>query len=151
MVNGPEQIKILCGMLFIPAPEGSECILKVHFKEKLSAGNQVSGGFFKGEQKGMSEEEIISARFIDRCLRPLVQEFINGISHHLHIDVRVLDSPNYIHMQPRVIGLIGVMHLLHQRYSFEPDYDCFQVEDKLGVLNFFTYKGRLVSVEFKGF
>ncbi|MBN8705784.1 MAG: polyribonucleotide nucleotidyltransferase [Bacteroidetes bacterium] len=62
--------------------------LQVEFREKASAAGKIPGGFFKREGKP-SEKEILSARLIDRALRPL---FPNGYREETQVVVSVFSS-----------------------------------------------------------
>lgn len=60
--------------------------LTVDYIEKTYAAGRIPGGFFKREGRA-SEKEILTARLIDRPLRPL---FANGFLHDVHVVVSVL-------------------------------------------------------------
>lgn len=62
--------------------------LQVEYREKYSAAGKFPGGFFKREGRP-SEKEILSARLIDRALRPL---FPNGYYQDTQIIVSVISS-----------------------------------------------------------
>lgn len=62
--------------------------LQVEFREKYSAAGRFPGGFFKRESRP-SEKEILSARLIDRALRPL---FPDGYYHETQVIVNVISS-----------------------------------------------------------
>jgi polyribonucleotide nucleotidyltransferase len=60
--------------------------LTVEYQEKTYAAGKIPGGFFKREGKP-SEKEVLTARLIDRPIRPL---FPAGISHEIQIMSLVL-------------------------------------------------------------
>ncbi len=62
--------------------------LQVEFREKTSAAGKIPGGFFKREGKP-SEKEILSARLIDRALRPL---FPDGYREETQVVATVFSS-----------------------------------------------------------
>jgi len=75
--------------------------LSVDYREKSYAAGKIPGGFFKREGRP-SEKEILSARIIDRPLRPM---FPKGFRNEVQIIVMVLshDREN----DPDVLGFIG--------------------------------------------
>jgi polyribonucleotide nucleotidyltransferase len=66
---------VLCTVVAAEAPkEGQDFFpLQVEFREKTAAVGKIPGGFFKREARP-SEKEILSARLIDRPIRPLFPE-----------------------------------------------------------------------------
>jgi len=62
--------------------------LFVDYREKAYAAGKIPGGFFKREGRP-SEKEVLSARLIDRSLRPLFPE---GYNYELQIMIMVLSS-----------------------------------------------------------
>jgi polyribonucleotide nucleotidyltransferase len=62
--------------------------LTVDYREKAYAAGKIPGGFFKREGRP-SEKETLSARMIDRPIRPLFPE---GFNHEIQIHVTVLCS-----------------------------------------------------------
>ncbi|HMT10121.1 MAG TPA: polyribonucleotide nucleotidyltransferase [Ignavibacteria bacterium] len=66
---------VLCTVVAADAPkEGQDFFpLQVEFREKTAAVGKIPGGFFKREARP-SEKEILSARLIDRPIRPLFPE-----------------------------------------------------------------------------
>nr|Q3APY4.1 RecName: Full=Polyribonucleotide nucleotidyltransferase; AltName: Full=Polynucleotide phosphorylase; Short=PNPase [Chlorobium chlorochromatii CaD3] len=62
--------------------------LQVEYREKYSAAGRFPGGFFKREGRP-SEKEILSARLIDRALRPL---FPDGYYYETQIIISVISS-----------------------------------------------------------
>ena len=87
------------------APPRSEDIdyfpLSVDYREKLSAAGKFPGGFMKREGRP-STKEILTARKIDRCIRPL---FPDGYFYEVQILITVLsaDQDN----DPDVLSMVG--------------------------------------------
>ncbi|RXK89135.1 polyribonucleotide nucleotidyltransferase [Chlorobaculum sp. 24CR] len=71
-----------------PSPNQDFFPLQVEYREKYSAAGKFPGGFFKREGRP-SEKEILSARLIDRALRPL---FPDGYYHETQIIISVISS-----------------------------------------------------------
>lgn len=62
--------------------------LTVEYREKFFAGGKIPGGFIKREGRP-SDKEILSARLIDRCIRPL---FPDGFRNEVQIIVNVISA-----------------------------------------------------------
>ncbi len=62
--------------------------LSVDYREKIAAGGKIPGGFFKREGRP-SEKEILSARLIDRPIRPM---FPDGFRNETQVVVSVYSS-----------------------------------------------------------
>jgi polyribonucleotide nucleotidyltransferase len=75
--------------------------LLVDYREKAYAAGKIPGGFFKREGRP-SEKETVSARLIDRSLRPLFPE---GYFNEVQIMVMVLSSDQ--ENDADVLGLVG--------------------------------------------
>lgn len=75
--------------------------LSVEYREKYSAIGKIPGGFFKREGKP-TEKEILSARLIDRPIRPL---FPKGYMTETQVVVQVYSSDQ--EYDPDVIGAVG--------------------------------------------
>ncbi len=75
--------------------------LLVDYREKAYAAGKIPGGFFKREGRP-SEKETVSARLIDRALRPLFPE---GYFNEVQIMVMVLSSDQ--ENDADILGLIG--------------------------------------------
>ena len=75
--------------------------LTVEYQEKTYAAGKIPGGFFKREGRP-SEKEVLTARLIDRPIRPL---FPAGISHEIQVMALVLshDGEN----DPDILALNG--------------------------------------------
>jgi polyribonucleotide nucleotidyltransferase len=71
-----------------PTENASFLPLFVEYREKSYAAGKIPGGFFKREGRP-SEKEILSARLIDRPIRPL---FAKGFNHEVQIIATVLSS-----------------------------------------------------------
>ena len=71
-----------------PNPNQDFFPLQVEYREKYSAAGKFPGGFFKREGRP-SEKEILSARLIDRALRPL---FPDGYYQETQIIISVISS-----------------------------------------------------------
>ncbi len=75
--------------------------LMVEYKEKTSAAGRIPGGFFKREGRP-TEKEILTARLIDRPLRPL---FPAGYANEVQIAAFVLSADG--EYDPDVLALVG--------------------------------------------
>lgn len=75
--------------------------LSVEYREKYSAVGKIPGGFIKREGKP-TEKEILSARLIDRPIRPL---FPDGYMNETQVVVQVYSSDQ--EHDPDVIGAVG--------------------------------------------
>jgi polyribonucleotide nucleotidyltransferase len=75
--------------------------LSVDYREKLSAVGRIPGSFFRREGRP-SEKEILSARLIDRPIRPLFPE---GFYSEIQVMVSVLSSDGQT--DPDVLGAIA--------------------------------------------
>ena len=62
--------------------------LTVDYLEKIYAAGKIPGGFFKRE-RGMTEREVLTSRFIDRALRPLFPE---GYRDETQVTAQVLSA-----------------------------------------------------------
>lgn len=62
--------------------------LTVEYREKFAAGGKIPGGFIKREGRP-SDKEVLSARLIDRCIRPL---FPDGFKNEVQIICNVLSA-----------------------------------------------------------
>jgi len=75
--------------------------LSVEYRQKAYAAGKIPGGFFKREGRP-SEKEILSARLIDRPLRPL---FPDNFFNEVQIIISVLSSDK--ENDPDVLGIVG--------------------------------------------
>src|SRR5215831_9211448 len=62
--------------------------LTVDYMEKIYAAGKIPGGFFKRE-RGMTEKEVLTSRFIDRALRPL---FPDGYRDETQVTAQVMSA-----------------------------------------------------------
>ena len=84
------------------AKEGQDFFpLTVEYQEKTYAAGRIPGGFFKREGRP-SESEILTARLIDRPIRPL---FPKGFLNEIQIMAIVLSSDG--ENDPDVLAVIG--------------------------------------------
>ena len=75
--------------------------LTVHYQEKYYAAGKIPGGFFKREARP-SEKETLTARLIDRPMRPL---FVDGFKHEVLVMCTVL-SHDLVN-DPDIVALIA--------------------------------------------
>jgi len=75
--------------------------LTVHYQEKYYAAGKIPGGFFKREARP-SEKETLTARLIDRPIRPL---FVEGFKHEVLVMCTVL-SHDLVN-DPDIVAMIG--------------------------------------------
>ena len=75
--------------------------LTVHYQEKYYAAGKIPGGFFKREARP-SEKETLTARLIDRPIRPL---FVDGFKHEVLLMCTVL-SHDLVN-DPDVVAMIA--------------------------------------------
>ena len=85
-----------------PSPMASDVVpLTVDYREKSYAAGRIPGGFFKREGRP-PEHEILTARLIDRPIRPL---FPKGFQHELQIMAMTLSSDG--EHNPDVLAVLG--------------------------------------------
>jgi polyribonucleotide nucleotidyltransferase len=84
-----------------PRPGADFFPLQVDYREKMTAAGRFPGGFFKREGRP-SAKEILTARQIDRPLRPL---FPDDFKNEVQIQVFVLSSD--LEHDPDVIGIVA--------------------------------------------
>ncbi len=75
--------------------------LTVDYREKAYAAGRIPGGFFKREGRP-TETEVLSARLVDRPIRPL---FPKGLKREVQIIIWVLSSDRA--NDPDILGIIG--------------------------------------------
>ena len=75
--------------------------LTVHYQEKYYAAGKIPGGFFKREARP-TEKETLTARLIDRPMRPL---FVEGFKHDVLVMCTVL-SHDLVN-DPDIVALIA--------------------------------------------
>jgi polyribonucleotide nucleotidyltransferase len=81
--------------------------LSVDYRERTYAAGKIPGGFFKREGRP-SEKEILSARLIDRPLRPLFPE---GYANEVQVMVTTISSDQ--ENDADILGIIGASTALH--------------------------------------
>ena len=81
--------------------------LQVEYREKYYAAGRFPGGFFKREARP-SEKEILTARIIDRPIRPL---FPDGYCNDVQVNSMVLSADG--ENDPDVLGVIASSAALH--------------------------------------
>ncbi len=81
--------------------------LTVDYREKTYAAGKIPGGFFKREGRP-TEKEILTARLIDRPIRPLLSK---GLQHDVQIIAMVLSSDGQY--DPDVLAVVGASAALH--------------------------------------
>lgn len=84
-----------------PSSDYSMVPLTVEYRERAYAAGKIPGGFFKREGKP-SDKEILSARLIDRAIRP---QFPKGFYHETQVIIFVLSVDK--ETPPDVLGLVG--------------------------------------------
>ncbi len=84
-----------------PKSKGDFLPLTVEYQEKTYAAGRIPGGFFKREGRP-TEKEILSARLIDRSIRPL---FPDGLLYEIQIVAIVLSSDG--ENDPDVLAVSG--------------------------------------------
>lgn len=89
-----------------PREEASFFPLFVEYQEKTYAAGKIPGGFFKREGRP-SEKEILSARLIDRPIRPL---FPKGLFNEVQVMAIVLSSDG--ENDPDVLAMVGASSAL---------------------------------------
>ncbi|MBI3323861.1 MAG: polyribonucleotide nucleotidyltransferase, partial [Candidatus Omnitrophica bacterium] len=101
--------------------------LTVDYREKTYAAGKIPGGFFKREGRP-TEKEILTARLIDRPLRPL---FPHGLQHELQIMAMVLSSDG--EYDPDVLAVVGASAALQISSLPYPDHAIGAV--RVGLVN----------------
>ncbi len=89
-----------------PKEEASFFPLFVEYQEKTYAAGRIPGGFFKREGRP-SEKEILTARLIDRPIRPL---FVKNLFNEVQIMAIVLSSDG--ENDPDVLAMVGASSAL---------------------------------------
>ncbi len=82
------ETSVMANVTFAKAPKPGQDFfpLTVHYQEKYYAAGKVPGGFFKREARP-TEKETLTARLIDRPIRPL---FVEGFKHEVLVMCTVL-------------------------------------------------------------
>ena len=82
------ETSVMANVTFAKSPKPGQDFfpLTVHYQEKYYAAGKVPGGFFKREARP-TEKETLTARLIDRPIRPL---FVSGFKHEVLVMCTVL-------------------------------------------------------------
>ena len=89
-----------------PREEASFFPLFVEYRERTYAAGRIPGGFFKREGRP-SEKEILTARLIDRPIRPL---FVKNLFNEVQVMAMVLSSDG--ENDPDVLAMVGASSAL---------------------------------------
>ena len=97
------ETSVMANVTFAKAPKPGQDFfpLTVHYQEKYYAAGKVPGGFFKREARP-TEKETLTARLIDRPIRPL---FVSGFKHEVLVMCTVL-SHDLVN-DPDVVAMIA--------------------------------------------
>jgi len=97
------ETSVHCAVVFEKKPkEGFDFFpLTVHYQERYYAAGKIPGGFFKREARP-SEKETLTARLIDRPIRPL---FVPGFKNETQVICTVLSHD--LENDPDVVAMIA--------------------------------------------
>ncbi len=97
------ETSVLCAVVYEKKPkEGFDFFpLTVHYQEKYYAAGKIPGGFFKREARP-TEKETLTARLIDRPIRPL---FVPGFKNETQVICTVLSHD--LENDPDVVAMIA--------------------------------------------
>ncbi|MFO1424299.1 MAG: polyribonucleotide nucleotidyltransferase [Candidatus Competibacteraceae bacterium] len=102
MVNMADTVVLVTMVAARETEEGRDFLpLRVDYQERSYAAGRIPGGFFRREGRP-SESETLTARLIDRPLRPL---FPDGFTHELQIIATVLSLNNQV--DPEIPAMLG--------------------------------------------
>jgi len=102
VVNMADTVVLVTLVAARETEEGRDFLpLRVDYQERSYAAGRIPGGFFRREGRP-SESETLTARLIDRPLRPL---FPDGFTHELQIIATVLSLNNQV--DPEIPALLG--------------------------------------------
>ncbi|MDG4595320.1 MAG: polyribonucleotide nucleotidyltransferase [Candidatus Contendobacter sp.] len=102
MVNMADTVVLVTVVAARETEEGRDFLpLRVDYQERSYAAGRIPGGFFRREGRP-SESETLTARLIDRPLRPL---FPDGFTHELQIIATVLSLNNQV--DPEIPAMLG--------------------------------------------
>ncbi|WP_420568778.1 polyribonucleotide nucleotidyltransferase [Thalassovita sp.] len=97
------ETSVMANVTFAKEPKPGQDFfpLTVHYQEKYYAAGKVPGGFFKREARP-TEKETLTARLIDRPIRPL---FVPGFKHEVLVMCTVLSHD--LENDPDVVAMIA--------------------------------------------
>ncbi|MEM8958404.1 MAG: polyribonucleotide nucleotidyltransferase, partial [Pseudomonadota bacterium] len=97
------ETSVMANVTFAKAPKPGQDFfpLTVHYQEKYYAAGKIPGGFFKREARP-TEKETLTARLIDRPIRPL---FVPGFKHEVLVMCTVL-SHDLVN-DPDIVAMIA--------------------------------------------
>ncbi|MEJ6709886.1 MAG: polyribonucleotide nucleotidyltransferase [Amylibacter sp.] len=97
------ETSVLCAVVFDKKPKpGLDFFpLTVNYQEKYYAAGKIPGGFFKREARP-TEKETLTARLIDRPIRPL---FVPGFKHETQVTLTVLSHD--LENDPDMVAMIA--------------------------------------------
>jgi len=97
------ETSVLAAVTFAKTPKEGQSFfpLTVHYQEKYYAAGKVPGGFFKREARP-TEKETLTARLIDRPIRPL---FVEGFKNEVLVMCTVLSHD--LEHDPDVVAMIA--------------------------------------------
>ncbi|MDO6730328.1 polyribonucleotide nucleotidyltransferase [Marinovum sp. 2_MG-2023] len=97
------ETSVMANVTFAKSPKPGQDFfpLTVHYQEKYYAAGKVPGGFFKREARP-TEKETLTARLIDRPIRPL---FVDGFKHEVLVMCTVL-SHDLVN-DPDIVAMIA--------------------------------------------
>ena len=102
IVNMADTVVLVTMVAARETEEGRDFLpLRVDYQERTYAAGRIPGGFFRREGRP-SESETLTARLIDRPLRPL---FPDGFTHELQIIATVMSLNNQV--DPEIPALLG--------------------------------------------
>jgi len=102
VVNMADTVVLVTMVAARETEEGRDFLpLRVDYQERTYAAGRIPGGFFRREGRP-SESETLTARLIDRPLRPL---FPDGFTHELQIIATVMSLNNQV--DPEIPALLG--------------------------------------------
>ncbi|MGZ9808950.1 polyribonucleotide nucleotidyltransferase [Pseudoroseicyclus sp. H15] len=97
------ETSVMANVTFAKQPKPGQDFfpLTVHYQEKYYAAGKIPGGFFKREARP-TEKETLTARLIDRPIRPL---FVEGFKHEVLVMCTVLSHD--LENDPDVVAMIA--------------------------------------------
>ncbi|MGX9356370.1 polyribonucleotide nucleotidyltransferase [Roseobacteraceae bacterium S113] len=97
------ETRVMANVTFAKSPKPGQDFfpLTVHYQEKYYAAGKIPGGFFKREARP-TEKETLTARLIDRPIRPL---FVSGFKHEVLVMCTVL-SHDLVN-DPDIVAMIA--------------------------------------------